>query len=79
MGVRLGPAESLNAVSCEIERQYLERLYIHFGGDLSRVAAFLLADPEGGRKIQLRMNQLGLKLRELGPMLRELKRTRTAS
>jgi two-component system nitrogen regulation response regulator GlnG len=79
MGVRLGPAESLNAVSCEVERQYLERLYIHYGGDLSRVATFLLADPEGGRKIQLRMNQLGLKLRELGPMLRELKRTRTAS
>jgi DNA-binding NtrC family response regulator len=79
MTVRLGPAESLNAVSCEVERQYLERLYIHFGGDLSRVATFLLADPEGGRKIQLRMNQLGLKLRELGPMLRELKRSRPAS
>jgi DNA-binding NtrC family response regulator len=79
MSLRLGPAESLNAVSCEVERQYLERLYIHFGGDLSRVATFLLADVDGGRKIQLRMNQLGLKLRELGPMLRELKRSRSAS
>ena len=63
--VRVSPAESLNAVSCEVERQYLERLYHHFGGDLSRVAEFLLADPESGRKVQLRMNQLGIKLREL--------------
>lgn len=63
--VRVSPAESLNAVSCEVERQYLERLYHHFAGDLSRVAEFLLADPESGRKVQLRMNQLGIKLREL--------------
>ncbi len=65
MALRVGPAESLNAISCEVERQYLERLYHHFGGDLSRVAEFLLADPESGRKVQLRMNQLGIKLREL--------------
>ncbi|MFO7562568.1 MAG: sigma 54-interacting transcriptional regulator [Enhygromyxa sp.] len=70
LSVRVGPAESLNAVSCEVERQYLERLYHHFAGDLSRVGEFLLADPESGRKVQLRMNQLGIKLREL-------KRTRT--
>lgn len=63
--LRVGPAESLNAISCEVERQYLERLYQHFTGDLSRVAEFLLADPESGRKVQLRMNQLGIKLRAL--------------
>lgn len=72
MSIRVAPGESLNAVSCEVERQYLERLYHHYGGDLSRVAAFVLGDAEAGRKIQLRMNQLGIKLREL-------KRTRTAS
>ena len=72
MSIRVAPGESLNAVSCEVERQYLERLYHHHGGDLSRVAAFVLGDAEAGRKIQLRMNQLGIKLREL-------KRTRTAS
>jgi DNA-binding NtrC family response regulator len=70
--LRVGPGESLNAVSCEVERQYLERLYHHFSGDLSRVAEFLLGDPEAGRKVQLRMNQLGIKLREL-------KRSRAAS
>ena len=63
--LRLVPGESLNAVSCEVERQYLEHLYHHFGGDLSRVAGFLLEDPDAGRKVQLRMNQLGIKLREL--------------
>jgi DNA-binding NtrC family response regulator len=71
LSLRVGPAESLNAISCEVEKQYLERLYHHFAGDLSRVAEFLLADPESGRKVQLRMNQLGIKLREL-------KRTRTS-
>ena len=63
--LRVGPSDSLNAVSCEVERQYLERLYHHFGGDLSRVSGFLLGDPDAGRKVQLRMNQLGIKLREL--------------
>ena len=63
--LRIGVGESLNAVSCEVERQYLEQLYHHFGGDLSRVAEFLLGDAESGRKVQLRMNQLGIKLREL--------------
>ncbi|NVB42548.1 sigma-54-dependent Fis family transcriptional regulator [Pseudenhygromyxa sp. WMMC2535] len=65
MRMLVAPGESLNAVSCEVERQYLERLYLHFGGDLSRVAEFLLADAAAGRKVQLRMNQLGIKLRAL--------------
>jgi two-component system nitrogen regulation response regulator GlnG len=70
--LRVSPGDSLNAVSCEVERQYLERLYHHFSGDLSRVAEFLLGVAEAGRKVQLRMNQLGIKLREL-------KRSRAAS
>ena len=58
-------AESLNAVSCAVERQYLELLYERSGGDLGRMAELLLGDESGGRKVQLRMNQLGIKLRSL--------------
>jgi DNA-binding NtrC family response regulator len=63
--VRLAPGETLNAVSQDVERQYLERLYRRHGGDLRKLGEVLLGDPEAGRKIQLRMNQLGIKLREL--------------
>ena len=72
MRLQLVPGESLNAVSCEVERQYLEQLYHRLAGDLSRMAEYLLEDANAGRKVQLRMNQLGIKLREL-------KRTRGAS
>ncbi|MGB1700329.1 MAG: sigma 54-interacting transcriptional regulator, partial [Nannocystaceae bacterium] len=57
--------ETLNAVSCDVERQYLERLYLRFDGDLDRMAELLLDDVDAGRKIQLRMNQLGIRLRVL--------------
>lgn len=61
--VRTG--ESLNAVSCDVERQYLERLYHRCDGELAKVAELLVGDPFAGRKVQLRMNQLGIKLRSL--------------
>jgi two-component system nitrogen regulation response regulator GlnG len=63
--VEIQPRESLNAVSCEVERQYLEQLYQTSGGDLSRVAEVLLGNSRAARKVQLRMNQLGIKLRRL--------------
>lgn len=63
--VSLRPQESLNAVSCEVERQYMELLYEKYGGDLGRMAEVLLDDASAGRKVQLRMNQLGIKLRKL--------------
>ena len=63
--VEIDPAESLNAVSCAVERQYLEGLYEKYAGDLARIAEVLLDDSGGGRKVQLRMNQLGIKLRKL--------------
>ena len=63
--VRVAPGESLNAVSCAVERQYLEQLYELAGGDLAEVGRLLLDDPDAGRKVQLRMNQLGIKLRAL--------------
>jgi two-component system nitrogen regulation response regulator GlnG len=65
MSVKLAPAESLNAVSCAVERQYLELLYEKYGGDLGRMAQVLLGESTAGRKVQLRMNQLGIKLRKL--------------
>jgi DNA-binding NtrC family response regulator len=63
--VELEPGESLNAISCAVERQYLEGLYEKYAGDLARIAGILLDDPGAGRKVQLRMNQLGIKLRKL--------------
>jgi DNA-binding NtrC family response regulator len=63
--VTIAPQESLNAVSCAVERQYLEQLYEKYGGDLARMAEVLLEDASAGRKVQLRMNQLGIKLRKL--------------
>lgn len=63
--VCLTPEESLNAVSCAVERQYLQSLFEFLGGDLGRIAEVLLGDAQAGRKIQLRMNQLGIKLRKL--------------
>lgn len=63
--VSLSPQESLNAVSCAVERQYLEQLFEKYEGDLARMAEVLLDDSGAGRKVQLRMNQLGIKLRKL--------------
>jgi DNA-binding NtrC family response regulator len=57
--------ESLNAVSCAVERQYLEQLYDRCGADLGHMGELLLGDEGAGRKVQLRMNQLGIKLRSL--------------
>ena len=65
MGITLVAGESLNAVSCAVERQYLELLFEKYEGDLARIAGVLLSDPMAGRKVQLRMNQLGIKLRSL--------------
>ncbi len=65
LSVTLAAGDSLNAVSCSVERQYLERLYEKYGGDLGRIAEVLLDDSGAGRKVQLRMNQLGIKLRRL--------------
>lgn len=65
VGVKLSSQESLNAVSCAVERQYLEQLFAKYEGDLARMAEVLLDDGGAGRKVQLRMNQLGIKLRKL--------------
>ena len=63
--VRIRPNEGLNKVAQDVERQYFTRLYLQERGDFAAMAAVLLGDPDGGRKVQLRFNQLGLKVREL--------------
>jgi DNA-binding NtrC family response regulator len=63
--VALRPHDTLNKVAQSCERQYLEHLWISHGGDFSAMASLLLGDPAHARKVQLRFNQLGLKVRDL--------------
>lgn len=65
MEVRVRAHEGLNKVAQDVERQYFTRLYLEERGDFAAMAKVLLGDAEGGRKVQLRFNQLGLKVREL--------------
>ena len=63
--VHITPHDTLNRVAVSCETQYFTQLYLQERGDFGRMAALLLDDPEAGRKVQLRFNQLGLKVREL--------------
>ena len=65
MELRVRPNESLNRVAQDVERQYFTRLYIESSGDFAQMAEALLGDSEHARKVQLRFNQLGLKVRDL--------------
>ena len=65
MELRVRPHDSLNKVAQDVERQYFTRLYLDNGGDFSAMAEALLDDAEHARKVQLRFNQLGLKVRDL--------------
>ncbi len=63
--VRVRPHEGLNKVAVDVERQYFTRLYIQERGDFASMARVLLGDLGSARKVQLRFNQLGLKVRDL--------------
>ncbi len=63
VAVRAG--ETLNKVAADVERQYFTRLYLQHDGDFRGMARILMGDPDCARKVQLRFNQLGLKVREL--------------
>ncbi|MEQ1566048.1 MAG: sigma 54-interacting transcriptional regulator [Myxococcota bacterium] len=63
--VTLRPQATLNRVATEVERQYFVELWRETGGDFGKMADRLLGDASQGRKVQLRFNQLGLKVREL--------------
>ena len=51
----------------DLERQLFERLYRELDGDFEAMAARLLEDPDDGaaRKVRLRFNQLGLRVKDL--------------
>jgi two-component system nitrogen regulation response regulator GlnG len=53
------------SLSAEVERQYLYAVFRACDGDLGRMATELLGPKGNARQVHLRLNQLGLKLREL--------------
>jgi two-component system nitrogen regulation response regulator GlnG len=63
--VELPAAGSFARVSADVERQYLRALFEACEGDLSRMAQELLGPRGSARQVHLRLNQLGLKLRDL--------------
>jgi DNA-binding NtrC family response regulator len=56
---------SFSSVSADVERQYMRALFQAVDGDLERMAKELLGPRGSGRQMHLRLNQLGLRLREL--------------
>jgi DNA-binding NtrC family response regulator len=69
MGVCVQPQATLNGVSVDLERQVYRKLYIRSGGAFGEMALQLLGDAALGRKVQLRFNQLGLRVRDLKGLL----------
>ena len=63
--VSIEPEASLNKVAVSCEKQYFVQLYIRERGDFGAMARQLLGDEAHARKVQLRFNQLGLRVREL--------------
>ena len=63
--IELPRAASFARLSAEVERQYLRSLYASTNGDLAKMAHELLGDKGTARQVHLRLNQLGLRLREL--------------
>jgi DNA-binding NtrC family response regulator len=63
--VEVRPGPSFSQVSIDVERQYMQALFEAAGGDLEQMAVTLLGPKGSARQVHLRLNQLGLKLREL--------------
>jgi len=63
--IELRPHTSFAQVAADVERQYLRALFRSTGGDLERMAQLLLGPAGTRRQVTLRLNQLGLRLREL--------------
>ena len=63
--VALKPGRTFAEISADVERQYLTALFHAHGGDLGRMALELFGPGANRRKVHLRMNQLGLRLRKL--------------
>jgi DNA-binding NtrC family response regulator len=63
--ISVEPQDSLNGVSQACERQVYTSLYLEKRGDFAAMAQVLLGRSDDARKVQLRFNQLGLKVRDL--------------
>jgi two-component system nitrogen regulation response regulator GlnG len=63
--VAIAAGRSFAEVAAEVERQYLRALFELHAGDLSAMAEELLGPGAPARKLHLRLNQLGLKVRDL--------------
>jgi DNA-binding NtrC family response regulator len=63
--VELVAAPTFARISGDVERQYLRAMFRRCSGDLERMARELLGPKGAARQVHLRLNQLGLKLREL--------------
>ena len=63
--ILLKPAQSFAELSADVERQYLMALFHVHAGDLESMAVELFGPGATRRKVHLRMNQLGLRLRNL--------------
>ncbi len=63
--VAVQPHESLNALSQSVERQYFTTLYFMEEGDFAAMGRVLMGDSGAARKVQLRFNQLGLRVRDM--------------
>jgi DNA-binding NtrC family response regulator len=63
--VEVQPEASFARVSADVERQYLRALFEACGGDLARMAQELLGPRGNARQVHLRLNQLGLRLRDM--------------
>jgi DNA-binding NtrC family response regulator len=61
--VAVGP--TFSSISADVERQYMRVLFQAVGGNLERMAKELLGPRGSARKMHLRLNQLGLRIREL--------------
>lgn len=63
--VHIEPADTLNGVANDVERQYFLELFAQCNRDFNQMAYRLLGDSQKGRAVRLRFNQLGLKVREI--------------
>ncbi|HEX7597666.1 MAG TPA: sigma 54-interacting transcriptional regulator [Polyangia bacterium] len=63
--IELPTGPSFARISGEVEKQYLRAMFLRCQGDLERMARELLGPQGSGRKVHLRLNQVGLKLRDL--------------
>jgi two-component system nitrogen regulation response regulator GlnG len=63
--INVPTGDSFQQVSVDVERQYMRALFYAARGDLEEMAQGLLGPRGDARRVHLRLNQLGLKLREL--------------